>query len=92
MKRHTPFTIYVSDSSDEDVDHYKEEIDRHKEKIACKVCLDMVADVIFLPCAHIVSCGQCAPALQKCPLCRKVVHGIIKAFFAVDTPTNISDV
>lgn len=59
-----------------------EENQRLKENQTCKICLDSRADVIFLPCGHMVSCPQCAPALTKCPLCRKVVNGHLKAFFA----------
>jgi len=59
-----------------------EENQRLKESQMCKICLDKPADVIFLPCGHMVSCGQCAPALNKCPICRKLVSGLVKAFFA----------
>lgn len=62
-----------------------EENQRLKENQMCKICLDKKADVIFLPCGHMVSCPQCAPALPKCPICRKTVNGQIKAFFAVTT-------
>ncbi|XP_052811044.1 E3 ubiquitin-protein ligase XIAP-like isoform X2 [Mya arenaria] len=48
----------------------------------CKICLDNRADVIFLPCGHIVSCPQCAPALDICPVCSKSIMGLVKAQFA----------
>ncbi|XP_053396386.1 baculoviral IAP repeat-containing protein 3-like isoform X2 [Mercenaria mercenaria] len=64
-----------------------EENQRLKENQMCKICLDSRADIIFLPCGHMVSCPQCAPALTKCPVCRKTVNGHIKAFFAT---TSIS--
>ncbi|XP_053396546.1 baculoviral IAP repeat-containing protein 2-like isoform X1 [Mercenaria mercenaria] len=59
-----------------------EENHRLKENQLCKICLESRADVIFLPCGHMVCCPQCAPALTKCPVCRKTVNGHIKAFFA----------
>ncbi|XP_052809387.1 inhibitor of apoptosis protein-like [Mya arenaria] len=40
-----------------------EENQRLKDSRNCKICLDNRADVIFLPCGHIVSCPQCSPAL-----------------------------
>ncbi|XP_053396381.1 baculoviral IAP repeat-containing protein 7-like [Mercenaria mercenaria] len=64
-----------------------EENQRLKENQMCKICLDSRADVIFLPCGHMVSCPQCAPALTKCPVCRKTVNGHIKAFFST---TNVN--
>ncbi|XP_045195466.1 baculoviral IAP repeat-containing protein 7-A-like [Mercenaria mercenaria] len=60
-----------------------EENHRLKENQMCKICLDSRADVIFLPCGHMVSCPQCAPALLKCPVCRQTVNGQMKAFFSV---------
>lgn len=57
-----------------------------KESQTCKICLDQVADIIFLPCGHMVSCGQCAPALNRCPICRKEIAGFVKAFFATLLP------
>ncbi|WAR08506.1 XIAP-like protein [Mya arenaria] len=58
------------------------ENERLKASFNCKICLDNRADVIFLPCGHIVSCPQCAPALDLCPVCRKSIMGLVKAQFA----------
>ncbi|XP_053396389.1 E3 ubiquitin-protein ligase XIAP-like isoform X2 [Mercenaria mercenaria] len=66
-----------SDTLNEDIENQ-----RLKEDKMCKICLDSTADIIFLPCGHMVSCPQCAPALTKCPVCRKTVNGHIKAVFA----------
>ena len=59
------------------------ENERLKEQYMCKICLDNRADVIFLPCGHMVSCPQCAPALLKCPMCRQTINGQLKALFSV---------
>jgi len=66
----------------EDLKSLEEENQKLRESALCKICLDKRADVIFLPCGHIVSCPQCAPALDSCPVCRKPVMGLVKAFFA----------
>ncbi|XP_052810068.1 baculoviral IAP repeat-containing protein 7-A-like [Mya arenaria] len=66
----------------DDIEALEEENQKLKESSMCKICLDNRADVIFLPCGHIVSCPQCAPALDSCPVCRKSVMGLVKAFFA----------
>ncbi|CAI9717319.1 baculoviral IAP repeat-containing protein 7-A [Octopus vulgaris] len=52
-----------------------------KEQKLCKICLDEDLNVVFLPCGHLVSCVSCAAALSNCPLCRKIVHGMVKIFF-----------
>lgn len=69
--------IYFSD-----VNSLKEENSRLKEQNTCRICMDKMSDIIFLPCGHIVSCAFCAPALKKCPVCRKGIQGIVKAMFA----------
>ena len=66
----------------ENIDELLEENQRLKDDAACKICLEDRADVIFLPCGHIPSCAQCAPALIKCPLCRNPVEGYVKTLFA----------
>ncbi|XP_045195485.2 baculoviral IAP repeat-containing protein 2-like isoform X2 [Mercenaria mercenaria] len=79
-----------SNATNEDIEPLEtllEENQKLKENQMCKICLDSRADIIFLPCGHMVSCPQCAPALTKCPVCRKTVNGHIKAVFAM---TNIS--
>ncbi|WAR08504.1 BIRC2-like protein, partial [Mya arenaria] len=71
----------VLDSHD-DLQSLVFENERLKASFNCKICLDNRADVIFLPCGHIVSCPQCAPALDLCPVCRKSIMGLVKAQFA----------
>ncbi|XP_053396408.1 baculoviral IAP repeat-containing protein 7-A-like isoform X2 [Mercenaria mercenaria] len=79
--------IAKEDEQLEPLETLLEENNRLKENQKCKICLDSRADVIFLPCDHMVSCPQCAPALIKCPVCRQTVNGQLKAFFSV---TNIN--
>jgi len=39
----------------------------------CDVCMDQVADCVFLPCGHATSCLGCAHRLldDRCPSCRQ---------------------
>ncbi|KAL3882588.1 hypothetical protein ACJMK2_028918 [Sinanodonta woodiana] len=60
----------------------QKETERLKDDRACKICLKSMACVIFLPCGHMVSCPQCAPALYKCPLCLKDIKETCRAFFS----------
>ncbi|XP_053396413.1 baculoviral IAP repeat-containing protein 7-A-like isoform X2 [Mercenaria mercenaria] len=75
-------------SKNEPLETLLEENHRLKENQMCKICLDSRADVIFLPCGHMVSCPQCAQALLKCPVCRQTVNGQLKAFFPVVKTTT----
>lgn len=47
----------------------------------CKICLDAEVRVVFLPCAHLVSCNRCAARLHACPICRTRILRTIKASF-----------
>jgi len=38
--------------------------------------------IAFLPCGHLATCGQCAPAMKKCPICRKHVKGSLKTYLS----------
>lgn len=71
-----------ADEDPEAIEELVAENQRLKETKVCKICLDDMASVIFLPCGHMVSCPMCAPALNKCPMCRVPVKGYVKAFFA----------
>ncbi|KAH3736801.1 hypothetical protein DPMN_043374 [Dreissena polymorpha] len=68
--------------SSADIATLEEENKSLKHKTLCKICLDKRADIIFLPCGHMVSCPMCAPALACCPICRKGIMGLVKAYFA----------
>ncbi|WAR09229.1 BIR7B-like protein [Mya arenaria] len=65
-----------------DMTRLEQENEELKATSRCKICLSGRADVVFLPCGHIVSCSQCAPALSTCPVCRKDIMGLVKAYFA----------
>lgn len=72
----------ASGTENENIDDLLEENQKLKDNVACKICLEGKATVIFLPCGHMVSCPQCAQALVKCPMCRCPVTGYVKAMFA----------
>ena len=62
----------------------------------CKVCFGQIADVVLLPCAHMVLCQWCADAVapahparpdycsprSQCPVCRAKVEKKVKVFRA----------
>lgn len=40
-----------------------------QEEKLCKICMDRNIAVVFIPCGHLVTCKQCAEAVDKCPMC-----------------------
>ena len=60
----------------------EEEVRRLREARLCKVCLDEEVSIAYIPCGHIVTCVQCAAALEDCPLCRKLIKGTVRIFFS----------
>ena len=51
-----------------------------KEERQCKVCLDREADIVFVPCGHLVCCINCAASLRRCPICRAKIDKAIKTY------------
>ncbi|XP_052080550.1 E3 ubiquitin-protein ligase XIAP-like [Mytilus californianus] len=57
----------------------EEENQNLKDQQTCKICLDEPIAIVFLPCGHMASCANCAPALRRCPICRVFIKGTVKA-------------
>lgn len=49
---------------------------------ACAICLSKKADVAFINCGHMISCGECANKLKngRCPVCRKKILKVLKIY------------
>lgn len=47
----------------------------------CGVCLHRSARVVFVPCGHVCTCGDCSTKLTRCPLCRKRIDQCVTAYF-----------
>ncbi|XP_048239983.1 death-associated inhibitor of apoptosis 1-like isoform X1 [Haliotis rufescens] len=56
----------------------KEETQQLKESSMCKICLEDPANIVFLPCGHLVACAVCTPALERCPVCRIHIRGSVR--------------
>ncbi|VDI24713.1 baculoviral IAP repeat-containing protein 7/8, partial [Mytilus galloprovincialis] len=69
-------------SEENEAEKIYEENRQLKEQKLCKVCLDLDASFVFLPCGHIVCCKDCAPAMRNCPICRKYIEGTVKTYLA----------
>lgn len=48
----------------------------------CKICMDRDICIVFIPCAHLVSCKECSESLTKCPICCGAITQKIKTYIA----------
>nr|CAB3225580.1 ZF(RING)-14 zinc finger protein [Phallusia mammillata] len=48
----------------------------------CKICLDQPSDIVFVPCGHLCSCGNCATSVKKCPMCRMKIQKSIRTYMS----------
>ncbi|XP_068006491.1 baculoviral IAP repeat-containing protein 7 [Melanerpes formicivorus] len=60
----------------------EEQLRRLQEEKMCKVCMDRDVSVVFVPCGHLVACGECALNLRLCPICRAVIQGSVRTFMS----------
>ncbi|XP_071114614.1 death-associated inhibitor of apoptosis 2-like [Haliotis cracherodii] len=66
----------------EEVKATEEETRQLRESSTCKVCLEDPANIVFLPCGHLVACAECTPALERCPVCRTHIRGTVRVHLA----------
>lgn len=52
------------------------------ESRLCKICMEEELTILFLPCAHILSCEKCASKTKECPVCRTLIERKIHSYFA----------
>ncbi|XP_047134929.1 E3 ubiquitin-protein ligase LRSAM1 isoform X1 [Hydra vulgaris] len=43
------------------------------KELECVVCMDVMPEIIFLPCGHLCCCAKCCSGMSTCPLCRKEI-------------------
>ena len=46
----------------------------------CNICMANSIDCLILECGHMATCLACAKSLSMCPICRKQISRIVKAF------------
>jgi len=67
-------------SADRKSRELEEEVRKLKEAKQCKICMDKEAEVVFLPCGHLISCVRCATALSTCALCRQQIKAVVRTY------------
>ncbi|KAG7323198.1 hypothetical protein KOW79_012900 [Hemibagrus wyckioides] len=60
----------------------EEQLKQLQEERTCKVCMDKLVSMVFIPCGHLVVCSECAASLRNCPICRAVIRGSVRAFMS----------
>lgn len=78
----TSNTGRLQPTAPEETEEIQQELERVQESRLCKVCMDKEVTVLFLPCAHILCCENCARAMDSCPVCRTSIQSKIRSYFA----------
>ncbi|XP_054464752.1 baculoviral IAP repeat-containing protein 7 [Anoplopoma fimbria] len=76
VRTQTPIREKVKDPGPEEL------LRQLQEERTCKVCMDKLVSIVFIPCGHLVVCGDCAASLRHCPICRAVIRGSVRAFMS----------
>uniref|UniRef100_A0A668A6C0 RING-type E3 ubiquitin transferase n=1 Tax=Myripristis murdjan TaxID=586833 RepID=A0A668A6C0_9TELE len=76
MRTQTPIREKAGDPSPEEL------LRQLQEERTCKVCMDKLVSIVFIPCGHLVVCSDCAASLRHCPICRAVIRGSVRAFMS----------
>lgn len=58
------------------------EHDKLDEDHLCCICYLKKAEIVFIPCGHLVTCASCTSSLKTCCVCRAVITECVKVFFA----------
>lgn len=71
-------------STDSVEDILLREVEREREDKLCVICVDKEKCIMILPCRHLCICESCQEPLRThrnlCPICRKQVKQMIKAY------------
>ncbi len=53
-----------------------------RDQRLCKICMSREANIVFVPCGHLATCGSCATAFRNCPVCRSKIQQAVKTFMS----------
>ncbi|XP_041369763.1 E3 ubiquitin-protein ligase MYLIP-like [Gigantopelta aegis] len=68
----------ISEHACSDIENESREL---HDRFVCKVCMECQIQVTFVPCGHLVCCGQCALVLDECPICRTGISGMVRTYY-----------
>lgn len=52
------------------------------EKDCCIICMDKQREIVYLPCAHLITCTNCGPLLTQCPICTQRITQNLKIYWS----------
>lgn len=55
---------------------------RNNGKENCRICYKGLQNTCFVPCGHVVACGECASSTDKCFICRTDVETILRLYYS----------
>ena len=56
------------------------EADEAKQRLECDVCFANKKSVVFVPCMHLSTCGECAEKVEECPSCREPIQDRLRTY------------
>ena len=63
-------------------DKEEEEEEEKKDEHLCCICLENKADIVFIPCGHLSTCGRCTTNIKDCCVCRTNITQCVKVFLS----------
>nr|BDT62385.1 MAG: baculoviral IAP repeat-containing protein [Melicertus latisulcatus majanivirus] len=69
-------------TSPQSIKESMDELERTPETHICKICMDAMLEVVFIPCRHMITCANCALALNMCPICRNDIQRMINVIIS----------
>nr|XP_026695219.1 zinc finger protein isoform X1 [Ciona intestinalis]XP_026695220.1 zinc finger protein isoform X1 [Ciona intestinalis] len=48
----------------------------------CKICVDKLSDIVFVPCGHLCVCQACKSKVTRCPICKSKVEKSIRTYMS----------
>jgi len=61
----------------EKVDLSKVQVYEDETQEECLICCEAKKSVVFYPCGHYYTCGECSSKVDRCPICREEVTSLI---------------
>jgi baculoviral IAP repeat-containing protein 7/8 len=75
-------TTEPSTNGEEESSNNEEATSSATDTSLCKICYINEMCILFLPCAHLLSCSSCAKRVRFCALCREPIQQTIRAFIS----------
>lgn len=67
----------------EEVEEKKDDqVEEKKDDHLCCICLENKADIVFIPCGHLSTCGRCTTNIKDCCVCRTNITQCVKVFLS----------